>query len=75
MGVVVVHQTIQLHLRLAGHTPEEENYQTYICSGLRQGFIHLLNGSTSVPSKPNRNDTGQPCKFPEDEESGVLMSA
>ena len=35
----------------------------------------VLNGSTSVPARPRRKETGQPCRLPEGVVSGVLMSA
>jgi hypothetical protein len=43
--------------------------------GFRHGLIHLLNGSTSVPVRPRRNETGHPCRFPVSVDSGVLISA
>lgn len=50
-------------------------FRTHSLSGFKHGFTHPLNGATSVPSRPSRNETGQPCKLPVSVVSGVLMSA
>jgi hypothetical protein len=44
----------------AGSASKKRKDATYICSGFRQGETHVLKGATSVPSRPRRNDTGQP---------------
>lgn len=48
---------------------------THSLSEVKQGFTHPLNGFTSVPSSPNKNETGQPCRLPVVVVKGVLISA
>jgi hypothetical protein len=57
------------------HTTSPVLLFTHSLSALKQGFTHPLNGCTSVPSSPNKNETGHPCRFPVVVVRGVLMSA
>jgi hypothetical protein len=72
-----------LRTRKANHKGDQQSsppvlscsHLTHSLSEVKHGFTHPLNGSTSVPSNPNKNETGQPCRLPVVVVRGVLMSA